>query len=52
MRTFARCNECGHEGVQRAACGLCGGTTVAAEAPADVFSGWRCKCYHCISTPC
>ncbi|HUR70125.1 MAG TPA: hypothetical protein VM370_12850 [Candidatus Thermoplasmatota archaeon] len=51
---FARCEECLHASMQRAAsaCGLCGGATREEAAPADVFSGWRCDCYHCVSTPC
>ncbi|HVM44550.1 MAG TPA: hypothetical protein VM582_01345 [Candidatus Thermoplasmatota archaeon] len=51
-RAFASCTECAHAGVQRATCGLCGGATVAQEPPADLFNGWRCACYHCVSTPC
>ena len=52
MRTFARCGGCGHAGVQRAACGLCGGVTHPEPAPGDLFTGWRCQCYHCVATPC
>jgi len=53
-RAFARCAECRHAAVMRAdaACGLCGAATAAEDAPADLFTAWRCDCYHCTSTPC
>ena len=35
-----------------APCAMCGGKVAAAEAPADLFSEWRCKCYQCVATPC
>ena len=53
-RAFARCSECGHAGVMRvaSACGLCGGPIAVQRPPTDLFTAWRCDCYHCASTPC
>ena len=53
-RVFARCTACAHAAVVRegAACAACGAQARAAEAPADLFAGWRCGCYYCTSTPC
>jgi len=53
-RFFGRCTVCTHAAVVRegAACAMCGSTVAAAAAPPDLFSGWRCGCYQCTSTPC
>lgn len=53
-RAFARCSACRHATVLRAgaSCLLCGGSTAPEAPPADLFTAWRCACYHCVSTPC
>ena len=51
---FARCTVCTHASMYRPGtpCRMCEGEVVAVPAPADLWSGWRCSCYHCVLTLC
>lgn len=54
VHRFARCKTCTHASVYKPGdpCRLCGGEVAAQDAPADLWSGWRCSCFHCVMTLC